>query len=77
MKLLTLIDKKVNNNIDLTVEELKFLYEIDDQIIGFGFKKDPRIEEIKRKRNKRKDYSLIFNIEEEEVALSQKKRMAK
>ena len=72
MKLLTLIDKKVNNNIDLTVEELKFLYEIDDQIIGFGFKKDPRIEEIKRKRNERRDYSLIFNVKEEEVALSQK-----
>ena len=50
MKLLTLIDKKVNNNIDLTVEELKFLYEIDDQIIGFGFKKDPRIEEIKKEK---------------------------
>ena len=72
MKLLTLIDKKVNDNIDLTLEELKFLYEIDGQIIGFGYRKDPRIEEIKRKRNERKDYSLIFNVKEEEVALSQK-----
>ena len=72
MKLLTLIDKKVNDNIDLTLEELKFLYEIDGQIIGFGYGKDPRIEEIKRKRNERRDYSLIFNVKEEEVALSQK-----
>ena len=72
MKLLTLIDKKVNDNIDLTLEELKFLYEIDGQIIGFGYRKDPRIEEIKRKRNERRDYSLIFNVKEEEVALSQK-----
>ena len=72
MKLLTLIDKKVNNNIELTLDELKFLYEIDGKITGFGHGKDPRIEEIKRKRNKRRDYSLIFNIEEEEVALSQK-----
>ena len=70
MKLLTLIDKKVNDNIDLTLEELKFLYEIDGQIIGFGYGKDPRIEEIKRKRNERRDYSLIFNVKEEEVALS-------
>ena len=70
MKLLTLIDKKVNDNIELTVDELKFLYEIDGQIIGFGFGKDPRIEEIKRKRNERRDYSLIFNVKEEEVALS-------
>ena len=72
MKLLTLIDKKVNNNIELNLGELKFLYEIDGKITGFGHGKDPRIEEIKRKRNKRRDYSLIFNIEEEEVALSQK-----
>ena len=69
MKLLTLIDKKVNNNIELTLDELKFLYEIDDQIKGFGYEEDPRIKEIKRKRKKRRDYSLIFNVKEEEVAL--------
>ena len=69
MKLLTLIDKKVNNNIELTLDELKFLYEIDGKITGFGYWEDPRIEEIKRKRNKRRDYSLIFNVKEEEVAL--------
>ena len=72
MKLLTLIDKKVNNNIELNLGELKFLYEIDSKITGFGYGKDPRIEEIKRKRNERRDYSLIFNVKEEEVALSQK-----
>ena len=71
MKLLTLIDKKVNNNIELNLGELKFLYETDGKITGFGYGKDPRIEEIKRKRNERRDYSLIFNVKEEEVALSQ------
>ncbi len=50
MKLLTLIDKKVNDNIELNLGELKFLYEIDGQIIGFGYKKDPRIEEIKKEK---------------------------
>ena len=70
MKLLTLIDKKVNNNIELTLDELKFLYEVNSKIDCFGYKKDPRIEEIKSKRNGRRDYSLIFNVKEEEVALS-------
>ena len=70
MKLLTLIDRKINNNIDLTLDELKFLYEVNSKIDGFGYKKDPRIEEIKSKRNGRRDYSLIFNVKEEEVALS-------
>ena len=71
MKLLTLIDKKVNNNIELTLDELKFLYEIDSKIEGFGYEKDPRINEIKNKRNIKKDYALIFDVKEEEVALSQ------
>ena len=71
MKLLTLIDKKVNNNIELNLGELKFLYEIDDKISGFGFMEDPRIKEIKSKRNIKRDYSIILNIKEEDVALSQ------
>ncbi len=71
MKMLTLIDKKVNNNIELNLGELKFLYEIDDKISGFGFMEDPRIKEIKSKRNIKRDYSIIFNIKEEDVALSQ------
>ena len=70
MKLLTLIDKKVNNNIELTLDELKFLYEIDSKIEGFGYEKDPRINEIKNKRNIKKDCALIFDVKEE-VALSQ------
>ena len=71
MKLLTLIDKKVNNNIELTWGELKFLYEIDSKIEGFGYERDPRIGEIKNKRNIKQDYALIFDVKEEEVALSQ------
>ena len=71
MKLLTLIDKKLNNNIELTFDELKFLYEIDSKIEGFGYEKDPRINEIKNKRNIKKDCALIFDVKEEEVALSQ------
>lgn len=71
MKLLTLIDKKVNKNIELSLDELKFLYEMDNEIEGFGYKKDPRIQEIQSKRNQKKDCALIYNISEDEVALSQ------
>ena len=71
MKLLTLIDKKVSKNIELSFDELKFLYEIDDMIDGFGYKTDPRIKEIRNKRNQKKDCSLIFNLEADKIALSQ------
>ena len=71
MKLLTLIDKKVNKNIELSLDELKFLYEMDNEIEGFGYEKDPRIQEIINKRNQKKDYALIYNINETEIALTQ------
>ena len=71
MKLLTLIDKKVNKNIELSLDELKFLYEIDNEIEGFGYEKDPRIQEIINKRNQKKDYAFIYNINENAIALTQ------
>ncbi len=70
MNMLTLIDNKVKDNKELTIKELRFLYEIGNTIEGFGYGEDPRINEIKSKRNVKKDYAEILNISEEEVALS-------
>lgn len=54
MKLLTLIEEKQKNNQELSLDDLKFLYEVDSEIKGFGYEKDSRIEEIISKRDKRK-----------------------
>ena len=70
MELLTKIYNKQNNQDELTSEELKFLYEIDSKIEGFGYQKDPRIEEIIEKRNsEREDLSRIFNCDKSQIAL--------
>ena len=61
MEKLTKIYKKQLNHIELTLEELRFLYEIDDYIIGFGHKHDPRIREILSRRDIYSDLSKIFN----------------
>ena len=53
--------KKYKNKEELTKEELKFLYEIDSKIIGFGYKKDPRIAEIKIKRVYENDLRQVFD----------------
>lgn len=55
MKRLTAIDKKITANaeVELTSEELSFLYELDHQIQGFGYDADPRINEIRTKRGER------------------------
>ncbi|GBD34816.1 hypothetical protein HRbin35_00567 [bacterium HR35] len=54
---------------ELTSEELRFLYEIDREIIGFGYERDPRIEEILRGRDLEKDLAKIFDCREDQIAL--------
>lgn len=67
MKLLTEIDKKVKQGDELSREELSFLYEIDSSIEGFGWDKDPRISEIKSKRNVKKYYAFLYNCMEDNI----------
>ena len=67
MKLLTEIDNKVNKNIELNKEDLRFLYEIDSKIEGFGYSKDSRIKEIIDKRNNKKDLTIVFNCKDENI----------
>ena len=67
MEYLTKIDQKVKDNLELTKEELEFLYEIKNKIEGFGYEEDPRIEEIKKRRNIKKDYAVIFDCKEENI----------
>jgi hypothetical protein len=58
------------NNQELTQEELRFIYEIDKDIKIFGYEKDPRIKEILRNRNKRENLSIIFEYQEDEIAMN-------
>ena len=70
MKLLALIEEKQKNNQELSLDDLKFLYEVDSEIKGFGYEKDPRIEEIISKRDKRKDFAFAYGVNEDEIAFS-------
>ena len=69
MQQLTKIYKKYQR-LELTPKELEFLYEIKREIRGFGYQKDPRIEEILHRRNKIKDFASIFNCQEEEIGIN-------
>ena len=68
MKQLTMIEKRVNHGEQLTKDELIFLYEIDSTIEGFGYQRDPRIEEIRKTRNAREDAPIVFECASEEIA---------
>lgn len=67
MRHLTEIDKKTKAGDQLTKEDLSFLYEIDNQIDGFGYRRDPRIEELRSQRNWREDVSVILELEPAQV----------
>lgn len=70
MKLLTELEKKHINKIEFTKEDVRFLYEIDGQIQGFGYEKDPRIAEILKHRNQRKEIAEILGLKEDEVSFT-------
>ena len=55
MKRLTAIDNLLSKDPDtvLSKDDLLFLYEFDRDIQGFGYERDPRIDEIKAKRGER------------------------
>ena len=68
MQYLTSIDRKVQKGIELSIDELRFLYEIDSKIEGFGYEEDPRIKEIKSNRDNCEDLAKIFNCTKDEIS---------
>jgi hypothetical protein len=67
---LTRIENKMNAGEKLTREELIFLYEINDNIVGFGYNRDPRIKELRDRRDSKKDALVVFDCKPEEIAWS-------
>lgn len=72
MKILTAIEKKSKEGELFTKDDLVFLYEIDAYIEGFGYEKDPRIQELRDQRNPEEDMLIIFECTKEQIARSSK-----
>lgn len=66
------VDKKTDEkkylNPELSKEELRFLYEIDSEIEGFGYQKDPRVVEVREERSIEEDVLIIFEFTKGELA---------
>ena len=58
MKTLTAIEKKQKLSEELSTDEIRFLYQSNSPIEGFGYGSDPRIEEIISQRDIKKDASI-------------------
>ncbi len=76
MKMMTYIYTKQQNKENLIKDDLRFLYEIDFNIIGFGYEDDPRIEEILNTRNIRNDLSIVFECKEQQISLTQEEALS-
>ena len=74
MKHLTVIEYKTKANEPLTKDERIFLYEVDSRIEGFGYEaagRDPRIAELRSKRNPKDDLPILFDCTAAQIALTQ------
>ncbi|MDE2001027.1 MAG: hypothetical protein KGI60_00485 [Patescibacteria group bacterium] len=75
MKRLTEIERKNQKGEPPSKEDLRFLYEIDGKIQGFGYGHDPRIEELKKGRNIKKDLSFALDIPEGKISTTQEEAL--
>jgi hypothetical protein len=75
MKRLTEVVKKSEANHDLSKEDLRFLYEIDTKIEGFGYGRDPRIEELLSQRKLRTDLAHALGIPESKISFTQEEAL--
>jgi hypothetical protein len=67
MKTLTAIEQATKVGEPLTSKQLRFLYEIDTRIEGFGYERDPRIAELRSTRNPEADMPVVFECSPEQI----------
>jgi len=75
MKRLTNIEMRVKTE-PLTTDDLRFLYEVDGKIDGFGYQTDPRIKQILTGRDTRGDLAQAAGCLPTEVSLNQKEALS-
>lgn len=54
----------------LNHDDLVFIYELESPIVGFGHQKDPRIAEIRAKRDLKEDLPILFDCTPDQIATS-------
>lgn len=76
MKRLTDIDNRYQSGEELSKEDLIFLYEVDSKIEGFGYEKDPRIQDIINTREIKTDLSLVTSYPQEQISIDRERALS-
>ncbi len=71
MKRVTEIETKIKKGEQLTKDDLRFLYEVDSKIQGFGYHRDPRVDELLSGRNPKEDLAEVFECSQDEISLKE------
>lgn len=71
MKLLTEVEQRAIAGQVLSKDDLIFLYEINAAIDGFGYQRDPRIDELRANRNPKEDAPTVFDCKPDQIAWRQ------
>lgn len=76
MKQLTDIEQRVKQGMALSKDDLRFLYEIDSKIEGFGYGKDPRVREIiATRKDTRDDLAVATGFKREEISFTKEEAL--
>ncbi|OGF21620.1 hypothetical protein A2316_00950 [Candidatus Falkowbacteria bacterium RIFOXYB2_FULL_38_15] len=71
MKHLTVIENKMKKEQELSRADLVFFYALNSPIQGFGYKPDPRIQELRQQRDPKADAPVCFDCEPDQIAHTQ------
>ena len=76
MRRLTDIYTRHKRGEELTKEHLRFIYELDGPIEGFGYEKDPRIEQITNSRDLKTDLSYALDVPKDKISTTQEEALS-
>ncbi|KKU08762.1 MAG: hypothetical protein UX09_C0013G0005 [Candidatus Uhrbacteria bacterium GW2011_GWE2_45_35] len=68
-------NKKQKSANELLIEDLRFLYEFDSKIEGFGYEKDPRIQEVLAGRDPKDDLSTVIRCSRDQISTTKEEAL--
>ncbi len=75
MRRLTDIYTRHKRGEELSKEDLRFIYEIDGPIEGFGYQKDPRIQKITNGRDVKNDLSYLLDVPADKISTTKEEAL--
>lgn len=70
MKMISEIERKQKVNEQITKDEARLLWELDERVEGFGYDEDPRLEELRSQRDFKHDLATAYDTTPDHVSIN-------